>query len=200
MQSFLQQIEMLGLQIVEQMLLQQAMSLINHRFNETQAAISGPIIASAYAPAATMVSIATEGEADVQAPAMIAAALGVVQGLAFAREGLYIDRGTHSTADDVLVRVSKGEGIINAREVAARGGKSWVDSINSGVQRPRLASGAFISGGGTSRSSSQAVHIHPNDLKIEVYNFIDRDQLMRKWAKSSAGRKILNDHGRRQRW
>jgi hypothetical protein len=86
----------------------------------------------------------------------LAIALGMAGGASVgAKEGMYVDRGTHSTADDVHVRVSKGEGIINARAVAAHGGKSWVDSLNSGVsRRPGYAGGGFAGSAPSSPASA----------------------------------------------
>jgi soluble cytochrome b562 len=93
-QQLLQQIAQLGLTLIEQMLLQRAMQAINHGQSVQLAATTGPMIASLMMPAATVVSIATEGEADVQAPIAIAAAIAASSGLAFAAEGGLISRPT----------------------------------------------------------------------------------------------------------
>lgn len=114
----------------------------------------GAASAAAWAPAATAASIATLGTADATGVAALTAAMasgiGIVTAgsLGGAAGGWYVDRGTHSTADDVPIRVSRGEGIINAREVARRGGKAWVDSLNSGVTRTNYATGGIVPSGG----------------------------------------------------
>lgn len=87
LQGMMQSIEMLGLKLIEQMLLQQLMGKVNAAQSVAQAAITGPAVAAAWAPAATMVTIATQGAAAVAAPEEVFAALFAVQGLALAHEG-----------------------------------------------------------------------------------------------------------------
>lgn len=200
----------IGLTLVEQFAIQEALKLAGITTSTTEAATAGPSVAASWATAATMVSVATEGQADLTGAAGLAAAVAFGQSLTAAKDGMYIDRGTHSTADDVLVRVSKGEGIINARAVESQGGRSWVDSINSNVSRPRFGVGGMIGGGDGSSSDGSSTdgnysrrngpYINPKDLKIEVYNFTDVAEMNKKWVESNAGRKVLNIHGSRQRW
>jgi hypothetical protein len=207
-QSIVQNLIEILLQWIVSQTIMKALSVAFRSGEADSTASAGASAAAAWAPAATAASIATEGEADLSGVAALAAAMvagvAIVAGTSYAggaasgrgaKEGWYVDRGTTPTADDVPVRVSRGEGIINAREVARRGGRSWVDSINSGVTRQNFASGGMISGGtataGILRGGEQPI--------IQIFTFTDEKRLRKAIMDSNAGRKIIIDtiNGRR---
>ena len=107
------------------MLIQRAMAAINQSTAVAQAATSGQLIAAAYAPAATAVTIATEGQAAVAAPEEYAAALALIQAEAVAHEGGPIERRRfHSGGlahDEVPIIAQEGE-IMIRRDVAQQPG------------------------------------------------------------------------------
>jgi hypothetical protein len=160
--------------------------------------------AAAWAPAATAASIATEGAADETGVGALAIAMAAGQtivtafsaggGAGGAKEGWYVDRGSHSTADDVNINVSRGEGIINARAVAAHGGKSWVDRINSNVTRPGFAGGGFLGSG-----SPGTPIVQPGaapDVHLAVF---DDPKKLAKWLAGREGQRIIFDTVERRR-
>jgi hypothetical protein len=118
-QALLQQIATLGLQLVEQMIIQRAMAAINAGAAAGQAAVTGPAIAAAFAPAATAVTVATEGQAALTAPASFAAALALIEGMVFAQHGGVIP-GT-GTGDTVPAMLTPGEFVVNRQSAAAIG-------------------------------------------------------------------------------
>jgi hypothetical protein len=118
-QALLQQIETLGLQLVEQMLIQRVMAAINAGAAAGQAAVTGPAIAAAFAPAATAVTVATEGQAALTAPASFAAALALIQGMVFAQHGGVIPG--HGTGDTVPAMLTPGEFVVNRQSAQAIG-------------------------------------------------------------------------------
>ena len=199
-QSIVQNIIQMGLQ----WLVNQAILLAAGAAGKVAAAATTEAVAAAttaaWAPAATAASIATEGEADIAGIAALTSAM--ISGIAIvtgsgalggagAKEGWYVDRGSHSTADDVPVRVSKGEGIINAREVARRGGRAWVDTINSGVSRQTYVSGGIIGGSGVGGASRTGTGTGgKGDVHIA---FFDDRQSLAEWLRSREGQKIVVD-------
>jgi len=137
-QAMLQQIEMLGLQLIEQLIIQRVMAAINASAAAGQAAVTGPAIAAAFAPAATAVTIATEGGAAAAAPAEYAAALLAIQAMAVAHTGGRIGslRKRHSGglgSDEELVVAQQGEVMIQ-RDVAQRPGMTdFLLGLNAGA-------------------------------------------------------------------
>lgn len=95
-QALLQQFEMLGLQLIEQLLMQRVMSAINASATATQAAITGPLVAAAWAPAATAVSVASYGAADVAGTTAYLEALAVIGGASVAHEGAVVGEGNET--------------------------------------------------------------------------------------------------------
>lgn len=122
LQSMMQQIEMLGLQLVEQLIIQRVVAMINARLAETQAVASSKIIAAAWASAATAVTIATEGSAAYNAPGAVAIALGGVQAAlgigGFAHGGVIPGTGT---GDTVPAMLTPGEFVVNRQSAQAIG-------------------------------------------------------------------------------
>lgn len=136
-QQLLQQIVLLGLQLVEQMIIQRALMAINAAASVTQAGVTGPAVAAAWGPAATAVSVATEGAADVTATAAFAAALASIQGMLIAHKGGPIGRGGRGmrfeglASDEVHLIGQDGE-IMIRRSVAQRYRNSLL-ALNAGV-------------------------------------------------------------------
>jgi hypothetical protein len=125
LQSMLQQVEMLGLQLIEQLILQRVMSAINASLGVTQAETTAPLVAQAWGPAATAVSVATEGQADTTAPGAFAIALGSIQGMLVHAGGEIGDAALRKfhrgglAADEEHSILQHGEIVIN-RDVAQR--------------------------------------------------------------------------------
>jgi len=118
LQSMMQQIELLGLKLVEQLIIQRVMAAINAKAAAAEAAILGPTIAGEMAGAATAMTIATHGEAAIAAPGEVAAALFSIQALLFggkAHEGMEV--GGPLASDERLIVAQTGEIVIN-RDVA----------------------------------------------------------------------------------
>jgi hypothetical protein len=80
LQSFLQQIELIGLKLLEQLAIQEAVSLIGGALGLSQAKSIGPQIAASYAGAATAVSTASWGLAPAIGAGAELAALGTITG------------------------------------------------------------------------------------------------------------------------
>jgi len=138
LQSMMQSIEMLGLKLIEQLIIQQVMGKINATAAAAQAAITGPLVASAWAPAATLVTIATEGQSAAGAPEEVLAAILAVQGFsAIAHEGGTISdkmKRFHNgglAPDEVPIIAQEGE-IMIQRSVAERFG-DFLLALNAGV-------------------------------------------------------------------
>jgi hypothetical protein len=141
-QALLQQLILLGLQLAEQMIIQRIMAAINAAAAAGQAAVTGPLVAAAWAPAATAATIATQGAAAAQAPAAIAGALALIQGMFIAHEG-----------GEVPIIAQSGEIII--RRNIAQPNRDFLLGLNSG----KFQSGGSGGGGG-------GVHIYAfTDLK-----------------------------------
>jgi hypothetical protein len=137
-QQLLQSIEMLGLQLIEQLIIQRVMAAINASAATAQAATTGPIIAAAYAPAATAVTVATEGQAALAAPAEYATALLAIQAMAVAHEGGEIRalKKMHSGglgSDEEMIIAQQGEFMVQ-RSVAQRPGvMEFLSALNAGA-------------------------------------------------------------------
>ena len=194
-QSIVQNLITIGIQMLASWVLSKFI-----KQNDASGSIAaGAQIASAYAPGAAAASIATSGgsaySGAAAAAVAIAAIMGALLGGSGAAEGMYIDRGTTPTADDVRVRVSRGEGIINARAVAQRGGRQWVDSINSGVTRPSYASGSFV---GSSAGTPSAGILRDSRPQVHFAIFDDPRKLA-KWLEGRDGQKIIYDSVNRRR-
>jgi len=118
-QQLLQTITTLGLELIEHLILQRVMAAINSGEAVAQAQSTAPLIAAAWAPAATAASVATEGEADVQAPVAFGIALAAIQGMMVLHEGGRVSR-MHSgglAPDEQMIIAQEGEFMIR-REVA----------------------------------------------------------------------------------
>jgi hypothetical protein len=192
-QALLQQILTLGLQLVEQMIIQRIMAAINHEAAVAQAAITGPQISAAMAPAATAATIATEGQAALTAPASVAAALFAIEGLLVAHEGGAIGRGRKRrfhggglAADEVPIIAQEGE-IMIQRSVAQRPGMAnfllGLNESHRGGLIPRLHGGGSLGSGSASGAFGGGVHI---------YAFTDLKALTKHMA-SREGQKIIFD-------
>jgi hypothetical protein len=111
---------LLGLQLIEQLAIQEVASLIGNAASVAQAKVIGPQIAAAYAGAATAVSTATYGvAAGVGATAEIAA-LGTITGALVGaggfRQGGYTGDGS---AGEIAGPAHKKEFVFTAEETAA---------------------------------------------------------------------------------
>lgn len=140
MQQLLQQIALLGLQLVEQLIIQRVVAMINARLAETQAVASSKVIAAAWASAATAVTIATEGQAAYTAPAAVAIGLAGVQaalGIGSLHEGGRVsDRRMHSgglAADEVPIIAQEGEIMIRRDVAQAPGMADFLLGLNDGM-------------------------------------------------------------------
>jgi hypothetical protein len=165
-QQLLQQIEMLGLQLIEQLILQRVMAAINASAAGAQAAVTGPVVAAAWAPAATAVTVATEGEAAAAAPGEYALALGAIQAMAVAHEGGEMKRRRmHSgglAPDEVPIIAQEGEFVV--RKDVAQQAMPMLTALNSGqafhdggaIQRMHPG-GEVVGGGGDWSPAQQAV-------------------------------------------
>jgi hypothetical protein len=78
LQGFIQQIELLGLKLLEQLAIQEVISLIGNAASVAQAKVVGPQIAAAYAGAATAVSTASWGVAPAVGTAAELASLATI--------------------------------------------------------------------------------------------------------------------------
>ena len=155
-QALLQQIILLGLQLIEQMAIQQIMALINAQANAALAAATGTTIAAAMAPAATAMTIATEGGAAAAAPAEIAAALAATMAILVAHEGGLMSRrrlhGGGLAADEVPIIAQEGE-IMIRRDVAQH--LAWRTSYWALMPAHFIAVVAYRTIGGTLRASAE---------------------------------------------
>ena len=118
-QALLQQIATLGLQLLEQMAIQRLMSLFNQNAAVAQAAVTGPLVAAAWGPAATAVSVATQGGADVAATSAFALTLSSIQGMLALQHGGFVPG--HGTGDTVPAMLTPGEFVVNRHSAAAIG-------------------------------------------------------------------------------
>jgi hypothetical protein len=158
LQALLQNVIQLGLQLVEQLLIQRAVGLINASLAETQAVASAQIIAAAWAGAATAVTTATEGQAAYGAPAALAIGLAGVKGvlgIGSLHEGGPVQR-MHSGGlahDEVPIIAQEGE-IMIRRSVAQRDGMAdFLLGLNAG----EFHDGGFVAGGRYHRGSGMDV-------------------------------------------
>jgi len=121
LQSLMQQIELLGLQLIEQIAIQRAVAAINHAADLAEAKVLGAGIATAMAPAAAAQTIATDGAAAAQAPFAVGAALSAIEGLfaapSVAHEGGVVGslppfRGRSLATNERMVVTQVGERIV----------------------------------------------------------------------------------------
>jgi hypothetical protein len=136
LQSMMQSIELLGLKLVEQLILQRVMSAVNAQAAATTAAVTGPQIAAALAPAATAATVASFGSAAIAAPAEFATALFAIQAMSVAHEGGEVGRlkRLHDgglAPDERLIVAETGE-IMMRRSVADKYG-DFLLSLNAGL-------------------------------------------------------------------
>ena len=159
LQSMMQSIEMLGLKLIEQLIMQRVMAAINRTEATSEAAIMGPAIASALAPAATAATVSSFGEAAFAAPAEYAAALFEIQALAVAHTGGEIAFAHNGglADDDVPIIAQTGEIVI--RRDVAQAHRDFLLALNDAVpthipaahlsgNRIRRGGGGGIAGGG----------------------------------------------------
>jgi hypothetical protein len=208
-QSIVQNIIQIALQFVVSRTL---MSLINAIFGKADAQAANSEAGAAFAawePAAIAADTASYGAASAAALISFAAAVaagqaigavGAVGGAASVGAGFESGGFTGvGSRSDVAGIVHRGEFVFSKPAVEAIGLARLEVAHHSALSSPSFESGGFVGGSGTGWRGGPAA-FHPDDLKIEVYNFTDHRELMNKWAESSAGRKILNVHGRKQRW
>jgi hypothetical protein len=124
LQSMMQSIELLGLKLIEQLVLQQVMAAINARINAELARLTGAQIAASMAPAATAATIATQGGAALAAPAQVGAALAIVEGM-FA--------GGQVAHEGGLIMAQSGEIVI--RRAVANENRDFLLGLNAGGGR-----------------------------------------------------------------
>jgi hypothetical protein len=152
-QALLQQVEMLGLQVIENLIMQRVMAAINAGAATAQAAVTGPLIAAAFGPAATAVTVATEGQAALAAPGEFALALAGIQAMLLAHTGGRIGdlRQLHSgglAPDEVPIIAQTGEFMVQ-RSVAQRAGMmDFLSALNEGMFHGGGGIESFREGGG----------------------------------------------------
>jgi hypothetical protein len=142
-QQLLQQIARLGLQLIENLIIQRVMAMINSQEAAAQAAILGPQITAAMAGAATAMTIATHGEAAAQAPASVGVALTMIKAILGIGSGTLHSGGAVSLAlrrfhsgglapDEVPIIAQTGE-IMIQRSVAQQPGMAdFLLALNAG--------------------------------------------------------------------
>ena len=135
-QQLLQSIIDMGLKLVEQLAIQRVMSMINASTAASQAAVTGPAIAAAYAPAATAATVASFGAAALNAPVDYAVALAAIQAMSIAHEGGQVGylKAFHSgglAADEELIVAQKGEIMIQKDVVAQPGMANFLLALNA---------------------------------------------------------------------
>jgi hypothetical protein len=160
-QQLLQQIILLGLQLVEQLIIQRVMGAINSSAAAAQAAILGPAITAAMTPAATAMTIATQGEAAAQAPISISTALALIRailGVGVAHTGGAISRAMRRfhdgglAADEVPIIAQEGEIMIQRSVAQSPGMAEFLLGLNQGF---------FHSGGRVRRLHKGGGEFHP---------------------------------------
>jgi hypothetical protein len=142
LQSFMQQIEQLGLKLVEQFIIQRVMAAINADAAATLAATLGPTIAGEMAGAATAMTIATAGSAALAAPAEVGTALLAIQGLLIGgskHAGGEIERWhTGGLAEDERLIVAQTGEIMIRRDVAQEN-RDFLLALNAGYRTASTA-------------------------------------------------------------
>jgi len=122
-QQLEQQIVLLGLRLVEQLLIQKAVSLINQQQAAASAQSLAAVVGAAWAAPATAVTTATEGQAAYSAPAAFGVALAAIQ--AMMGLGSAMSAGGHvggtGTSDSVPAVLAPGEFVINRESASAIG-------------------------------------------------------------------------------
>jgi hypothetical protein len=145
-QALLQQIILLGLQLIEQLAIQQVMRIINHNAAIAEAEVAGPVIAAALAPAVTAQTIASDGGAAIAAPFQVAAAEAGILGILSAHAGGLMRRYFHGGGlahDEVPIIAQEGE-IMIQRSVAQQPGMAdFLLGLNAGS----FHQGGFVFGG-----------------------------------------------------
>ncbi len=118
------------IKFVENYIIQKGLALAaDVLFGTTQAATMAAIAAAA-APAATMVSIASFGAADVAATAGITSTAAVAQALTFAADGGYmpLDKGEKGK-DSIFAVLMPGEGVLTTDEIEKLGGEGGFNQL-----------------------------------------------------------------------
>jgi len=122
-QELERQIILLGLRLVEQMLIQAAISRINQAQATASAQTAAAAVGAAWAAPATAVTTATEGQAAYQAPEAFGIALAAIQammGLGQAMSSGGSVGGT-GTSDSVPAMLAPGEFVINRESAQSIG-------------------------------------------------------------------------------
>src|SRR5215471_886426 len=195
LQSFMQQIELLGLKLIEQLIMQQIMAAINAEASATLAKITGTQIAIAMAPAATATIIATEGAAALAAPGQFASALFSIEGLAAAtaHEGGEIKRfhdGGLKTDERVIIGQT---GEIVMRRSVAQANRDFLLALNAGHGRAYGFDAAIGASVNFRHNGGEIGRIGGGTLGgVHVYAFTDLKALTKHMG-SRAGQKIIFD-------
>ena len=159
-QALLQQIILLGLQLVEQLIIQRVIGVVNSNANVAQAAIEGPAIAAALSPAVTAQTIATDGVAALNAPGLVAAANAAILAVLAAPKqhegGAIGGRRFHAGGlahDEVPIIAQEGEIMIQRSIAQIPGMAEFLLGLNAG----EFHQGGFVFGGRYHRGSGMDV-------------------------------------------
>jgi len=165
-----------------QMLINQMIGQAAQASATAASAAAGATTASAWAPAAAMVSLASFGANSAPAMTGIATTVGMAQMLAMAGGGM-ADGGIVTgpgtgTSDSVPRALSQGEFVVNAQSAAANMGL---------LQQVNNAGGRVISGGGESA---------PPEVNVRVVNQIDPNDTLAALSSVQGEKLIMNVIGK----
>jgi hypothetical protein len=154
-QQLLQSLAQIGLQLLEHIAIQQIMQAIGHAAQAESvaaAAVTGPAIATAYAPAAAVTSTATFGTSAVTGETAVLAAILAVMGAVVAHEGGELGRGRirrfHSGGlahDEVPIIAQENE--IMIRKGIAQPFSPFLLALNAGDPAAMTLASMFHGGG-----------------------------------------------------
>lgn len=141
---------------------------------------------------ALLTSISSYGWAAIVGLAAVIAAIAYFGTQGFAGGGV-VKNGSHGTADDVPIWVSRGEGILTAATVERHGGPTFVDALNSGAffSRPHYATGGVVGDSGGSSGSSGSGGSGRTTIKQAL--FFDRREAVRWLMEDPEGQNELFD-------
>jgi len=102
--------------------------------------------------------------------------------------GMYVNSGTHSTADDVPVLLSRGEGVLNARVTKMLGGESAIRALN----RLYAPTNSFSEGGITPSQSYNVTNINVEGSVIDTAGLLS---VLDKEARNSGVKSVYRAGG-----
>ncbi len=104
-----------------------------------------------------------------------------------ASTGMYVNSGTNSTADDVPVLLSRGEGVLNARVTSMLGGEPAIKALNN-LGRIKT----FSSGGVTGGDTNNVTNINVQGSVIDTTGLLE---LLNDQAQNSGMNSLYNTGG-----